>query len=80
MNYYDITSGISRLVEENNVWSSTILLPDGDRYADTSSAAMGMASVTPANATKQPDVHPKGRAASVYCFDPTYMAKIHGCN
>jgi hypothetical protein len=24
----------------------------------------------PSNATKQPDVHPKGRAASVYCFDP----------
>ncbi len=31
---------------------------------------MGTASVTPANATKQPDVYPKGRAASVYCFDP----------
>jgi hypothetical protein len=48
----------------------TILLPDGDKSIDISSAAMGMASVTPANATKQPDVYPKGRAASVYCFDP----------
>jgi hypothetical protein len=70
MNYYNITNGISRLVEENNVWSSTILLPDGDRYIDISSAAMGTASVTPSNATTQPDVYPrKGRAASVYCFD-----------
>jgi hypothetical protein len=31
--------------------------------------AMGTASVTPSNATKQPDVYLKGRAASVYCFD-----------
>ncbi len=31
---------------------------------------MGKASVTPANAAKQPDVYPKGKAASVYCFDP----------
>jgi hypothetical protein len=75
MNYYDITNGISRLVEENNVWSSTILLPDGDRYIVISSAAMGMASVTPSNATKQPDVYPKGRAASVYCFDPDMYGK-----
>jgi hypothetical protein len=30
----------------------------------------GYASVTLANATKQPNVYPKGRAASVYCFDP----------
>jgi hypothetical protein len=29
-----------------------------------------MASVTPANATKQPDAYPKGRAASVYRFNP----------
>jgi hypothetical protein len=76
MNYYDITNGISRLIEENNVRSSTILLPDDDRYIDISSAAMGTASVTPSNATKQPDVYPKGRAASVYCFDPD----IHGKN
>ncbi len=34
-------------------------------------AAMGTASVTPSNATKQPDVYPKRRAASVYCFDPS---------
>ena len=49
---------------------STILLPDGDKCIDISSAAMGMASVTPVNAIKQPDLYPKGRAASVYCFDP----------
>ncbi len=76
MNYYDITNKISRLIEENHVWSSTILLTDGDRRIDISSAAMGTASVTPSNATKQPDVYPKGRAASVYCFDPD----IHGIN
>jgi hypothetical protein len=70
MNYYDITNKISRLVEETHVWSSTILLPDGDRCIDISSAAMGMASVTLASATKQPDISPKRRAASVYCFDP----------
>jgi hypothetical protein len=63
MNYYDITNGISRLIEENNVWSSTILLPDGDGYIDISSAAMGTASVASSNATNQPDVYPKGRAA-----------------
>jgi hypothetical protein len=51
------------------VCSSTILLADGDRYIDISSAAMGTASVTLSNATKQPDVYPKGRAASVYRFD-----------
>ncbi len=67
MNYYNISTKISRLVEENHVWSSTILLPDGDRCIDISSAA---ASVTPDNNTKQPDIYPKGRAASVYCFDP----------
>jgi hypothetical protein len=30
---------------------------------------MGKASVTLANATKQPDVYPKGKAATVYCFN-----------
>jgi hypothetical protein len=69
MNYYNMTNKISRLVDETHEWSSTILLPDGDKSNDISSAAMGMASVTPANATKQPDVYLKGRAASVYCFD-----------
>jgi hypothetical protein len=70
MNYYDISNEMSRLIEENHVWSSTILLPDGDRCIDISSAAMGMTSVTPADATMQPDVHPNSRAASVYRFDP----------
>ena len=70
MNYYELTNEISRLVDETHEWSSTILLQDGDECIDISSAAMGMASVTPANATKQPDVYPKERAASVYCFDP----------
>ncbi len=75
MNYYDITNKISRLIEENHVWSSTILLPDGDRCIDISSAAMGTASVTLSNATKQPEVYPKGRTALVYCFDPDIYGK-----
>ncbi len=70
MNYYDITSEICRLVDETHEWSSTILLPDGDKSIDISSAAMGTASVTLSNATKQPDAYAKGRAASVYCFNP----------
>jgi hypothetical protein len=70
MNYYELTNEISRLVDETHEWSSTILLQDGDECIDISSAAMGMASVTPANATKQPGVNPKRRAASVYRFDP----------
>jgi hypothetical protein len=69
MNYYNITNEISKLVEENHEWSSIIILPDGDKCIDIYSAAMGKASVTPANATKQPDVYQKGRAASVYHFD-----------
>ncbi len=72
MNYYNITNKICRLVDddETHEWSSTILLRDGNKNIKISSAAMGTASVTLANATKQPDVFPKGRAASVYCFDP----------
>jgi hypothetical protein len=60
MNYYNITNGISRLVEENNVWSSTILLPDGNRYIDISSAAMDTASVTPSNAPSSLTYNQKG--------------------
>jgi hypothetical protein len=78
MNYYNITNKICRLIDETHEWSSTILLPDGDKSIDISSAAMGTASVTQANATKQPDVYPEGRAASVYCFDPDFMMKILG--
>jgi hypothetical protein len=70
MNYYDITNKICRLVDEIYESSSTILLPDGDKSIDISSTAFGKASVTPANATKQPDVYPKGKAVSVYRFDP----------
>jgi hypothetical protein len=78
MNHYDITNKICRFVDETHEWSSTILLPNGDKSIDISSAAMGKASIIPANATKkQPDVYPKGKAASVYCFDPDiYDAKF----
>ncbi len=70
MNYKDKTNKICRLVDETHEWSSTICLPYGDRSIDISSAVMGNTSITPTNATKQPDVYPNGRAASVYCFDP----------
>ncbi len=56
MNYYDITNKIYRLVDETHEWSSTILLPNGDKSIYISSAAMGKVSATLANATKQPDV------------------------
>jgi hypothetical protein len=70
MNYYNITNKICRLIDETHEWSSTILLPDGDKSIYISSTAMGKASVTPANAIKQPAVYTRGKAASVYCFDP----------
>jgi hypothetical protein len=69
MNYYDKINKICRLVDETHEWSSTILLPDGDKSIDISSAAIGNASGTPANATKQPDVYPKGKAAYMYRYD-----------
>jgi hypothetical protein len=50
--------------------SSTIVIPDGDNFLDISSPAMGESSFIPIDATKQPTVYPKGKAASVYCFDP----------
>jgi hypothetical protein len=70
MNCNDITNKICRLVDKTHEWSSTILLPDGDKSIDISSNAMGKASITPAKATKQPDVYLKGKAASVYHFNP----------
>ena len=75
MNYYDTTNEICRLVDETHEWSATILLPDLDKSIDISSSAMGKALVTPANAPKQPDVYPKGKAASVYRFDPDIYDK-----
>jgi hypothetical protein len=80
MNYYDIANKTSRLIEETHVWSSTIFLPDDDRCIDISSAALGTASVTPANATKQPDVYPKGRLHQCIALIRTFMVKILGCN
>jgi hypothetical protein len=71
MNYQHVTSDICRLVDENNQWSSTILIPqEGDGFLDISSALMGDLSATPAGATKQPTVFPTGKSASFYHFDP----------
>jgi len=70
MNYQHLTSDICRLVDENNQWSSTILIPQGDGFLDISSALMGDLSATPVGATKQPTIFPTGKSASFYCFDP----------
>ena len=78
MNYKGISNEICRLVEQMNVWSSTITIPQGDEYLDISSAAMGKLSMTPIGASNQPVTFPKGKSASVYRFDPKYSMKIHG--
>jgi hypothetical protein len=70
MNYKAISNEICRLVEQMNVWSSTITIPQGDEYLDISSAAMGKLSTTPIGASNQPLAFPKGKSASVYQFDP----------
>ena len=53
-----------------NKWSSTITIPQGDKYLNISSAAMGKLSTTPIGASNQPFTFPKGKSASVYQFDP----------
>jgi hypothetical protein len=70
MNYQHVTSNICSLVDENNQWSSTILILQGDGFLDISSALMGDLSVTPVGATEQPTVFSTGKSASFYCFDP----------
>jgi hypothetical protein len=58
MNYEHVTSNICHLVDENNQWSSTILIPQGDRFLDISSALMVDLSATPVGATKQQPFFP----------------------
>ncbi len=70
MNYEHVTSNICHLVDENNQWLSTILIPQGDGFLDISSAFIGDLSATPVGTTKQPTVFPTGKSASFYCFDP----------
>ncbi len=70
MNYEHVTSDICSLVNENNQWSSTILIPQSDGFLDISSALMGNLSATPVGATKQPTVFPTEKSATFYCFDP----------
>jgi hypothetical protein len=64
MNYQHLASDICRLVNENNQWSSTIVIPQGDGFLDIFSALMGDFSATPVGATNQPTVYPSGKAAS----------------
>jgi len=70
MSYQDLNSDICRLINDSNVWSSTIVIPDGDGVLDISSAANGANSSTPVGATNQPSSFPTGRIASLYRFDP----------
>ncbi len=71
MNYQHLTLDICRLVDENNQWSSTIvILQQGDGFLDISSALMGDFSATPVGVTNQPTVYPSGKAVSFYHFDP----------
>jgi hypothetical protein len=70
MNYQSISNEICHLVEQTNIWSSTITIPQGDEYLDISSAAMGKFSTAPIGASNQPLTFPKGKCASVYRFDP----------
>jgi hypothetical protein len=70
MNYQHLTSDIFHLVDENNQWSSTIVIPQGDGFLCISSALLGDFSATPVGATNQPNVYPSGKVASFYRFDP----------
>ncbi len=70
MNYQHLALDICHLVNENNQWSSTIVIPQGDGFLDISSALMGDFSSTPVGATNQPTVYPSGKAASFYHFYP----------
>ena len=70
MNYEFISKEICHLVEQSNIWSSTITIPQDDNYVDISSAAMGKLSTTPIGASNQPLTFPKGQSASFYRFDP----------
>ena len=70
MNYESISKEICHLVEQSNIWSSTITIPQDDNYVDISSAAMGKLSTTPIGASNQPVTFPKGKSASFYRFDP----------
>jgi hypothetical protein len=70
MNYQHLTLDICRLVNENNQWSPTIVIPQGDGFLGISSTLMGNFSATPVGATNQPTVYPSGKAASFYRFNP----------
>ncbi len=70
MNYEFLSKEIIRLAELTNNWSSTVIIPQGDAFLNISSAAQGNLSVTPDGAINQPNVYPKGKSASLYCFDP----------
>jgi hypothetical protein len=70
MNYDSMSKVICHLVEQSNIWSSTITIPQDENYVDISSAAMGQLSTTPIGVSNQPVTFPKGKSASFYRFDP----------
>jgi hypothetical protein len=78
MNYESISNKICHLVEQANIWSSTITISQGDEYLDISSAAMGKLSTTPIGASNQPFTFLEGKSASVYRSTLKYSMKIHG--
>ncbi len=78
MNYESISNEICHLVEQTNIWSSTITIPHGEEYLDISSAAMGEISTAPIGASNQPLTFPKGKCASVYRFNPQIFNENSG--
>jgi len=68
--YQDVSNDICRIINDSNVWLSTIVIPDGDQVLDISSAVNGPDSSTPLGAKNQPSSFPTGRNASFYRFDP----------
>jgi len=79
-NYEVVSKEICRLAELTNNWSSTIIIPQGDAFLNISSAAQGNLSLTPDGATNQPNVYPKGKCASLYCFIQILSVKTTGQN
>ena len=67
--YQDVSNDICRIINDSNVWLSTVVIPDGDQVLDISSAANGPDSSTPVGAKNQPSSFPTGKNASFYRFD-----------
>jgi hypothetical protein len=80
MNYYDITNEICKLVDETHEWSSTILLPDGDKCIGISSAAMVRHQILWPMPPSSLMYIPKGRQHLSIVWIRIFMMKILGWN